>query len=196
MHITTILGSPRKQGNTARVLTALEDRLRGENDYIDRINVTQYTLKGCIGCGRCRESLDHPGCVLKDDMMEVFERMLCADLLLYASPLYVYGFSAQIKPLLDRQCCLVKLVGETGQQHRFSLLEGKSAALLVTCADGIEGNADLISVVFERECRFLKCSLLGTYIVPNCTQPAFISEKADRMAERIFQDIQHMRETS
>jgi multimeric flavodoxin WrbA len=91
--------------------------------------------------------------------------MLAADLLVYASPLYAWDFTAQMKALFDRHYCLMKW----NSQPYFSLMQGKRAALLVTCGDGVEDNADLIQVIFKRQMACLQAKIAGSYILPHCT---------------------------
>jgi multimeric flavodoxin WrbA len=88
MKVTTILGSPRKKGNTAKVLTWCEGELVDRGHEVDRLNIADLEVKGCLGCGTCQEKPDEPGCVQKDDALRVFERMMAADAVIYTSPLY------------------------------------------------------------------------------------------------------------
>lgn len=186
MKITTILGSPRKKGNTARILGIFEDIIISQGHEIDRINVARCKLKGCLGCDKCQAIIDEPGCVQKDDMLSIFERMITADVVIYASPLYVWGFTSQIKPLIDRQYCLVKNYGTPNYK---SFLKDKRVALLVTCGDKLENNADLIPIIFQRECDYTGSIAIGKYIVPSCTTPDALGNKADKTAERMAQDV-------
>ncbi len=78
MKIITILGSPRKKGNTAKVLSMFEDKVE-KNHEVERINITQYKVGGCLGCLKCQESKGEPGCVQKDDALTIFEKMIQAD---------------------------------------------------------------------------------------------------------------------
>ena len=130
MKILTILGSPRKKGNTDKVLTMFEDNV-AENHDVERINITQYKVGGCLGCYTCKEKKDEPGCVQEDDALTILDKMIQADAIVYATPLYCWSFTSQIKPLIDRHFCLVS--GE-GTPDYDSLIAGKPAALLVTCA--------------------------------------------------------------
>ena len=67
MRIVTLLGSPRKRGNTAAVLEVFE-RLASEKQHIlERINAADCTVGGCLGCDTCFETLDEPGCAQDDD---------------------------------------------------------------------------------------------------------------------------------
>ena len=186
MKVLTILGSPRKQGNTATLLAAVEDELASGGHEVDRVDVASLDIKGCTGCFACQEVADAPGCVQKDDAESVFERMLASDSTVYAAPLYAWGFPSQMKALIDRSVCLVK--GPEGPPMT-SLLEGKRAALLVTCAGPIEDNADLIQTAFERICEYAKCQVAGKCVVPSCTTPDAMSAEAVDAAKGLAAEI-------
>ena len=185
MRIATILGSPRRSGNTARVLSRFE-ALVVRNHEVDRINITSHEVNGCLGCGKCREARDEPGCVQKDDAVPIFNRMMKSDAIVYASPLYCWDFSAQMKALIDRHFCLVKGYGTPDYK---SLLDGKRVALLVTCDGPIEENADVIQVVFDRVSDYGKCKTVGKYIVPSCAAPGVIDSAGVETARRMAADI-------
>ena len=147
MKVISILGGPRKKGNTATILSLVEEELKSLGHEVDRVDVVDYKVNGCLSCYRCQQVPDEPGCVQRDDAVAIFERMMAADAVLFASPLFVWSFAAQIKALIDRMFCLV--TGYGGPEHK-SLVGGKKSALLVTCGGPKEGNADLIIGVFNR----------------------------------------------
>lgn len=160
MNILTILGSPHKNGNTAQVLCQFEALATARAHTIERINITDVKINGCLGCDSCFKHLDEPGCVQKDDLLPVMERILAADLVVYASPVYCWGFTAQLKALFDRHYCMVKW------QHGeivSALMTGKSAALLLTCGGDAPGNLDLPQVAFVREMEYLRAEFRGMY---------------------------------
>lgn len=185
MKIVTILGSPRKKGNTAKLLSMFEDKIQKRDNY-ERINITQYKVSGCIGCYKCKETDSEPGCVQKDDALAIFERMIQADAIVYASPLYCWSFTSQIKPLIDRHFCLAS--GEGTPDHD-SLISGKLAALLVTCAGPIEGNCDSIKNIFKGFTDYLKLNSKGDYILPFCTTPDSIGDEGNRLSEKLYNSI-------
>lgn len=185
MKVTTILGSPRKKGNTAKVLGFLEELLV-QGHEVDRIDIVDFQVKGCMGCGACKKIIDQPGCVQKDEAGALFERMLGSDVLIYASPLYCWGFSSQLKAFIDRHFCLV--TGYGGSDYK-SLIAGKRTALLVTCDGPIENNADLIQVAFDRFGDYARCDVVGKYIVPFCAMPDAMGDKAMVMAKQMAKDI-------
>jgi multimeric flavodoxin WrbA len=179
MKIITILGSPRKNGNTAKVLSMFEDKVK-KNHEVERINITQYKVGGCLGCYKCKEKKDEPGCVQKDDALTIFEKMIQADAIVYASPLYCWSFTSQIKPLIDRHFSLV-----SGDAYHDSMLSGKPAALLVTCAGPIEDNCDAIQNIFAGFTDYLKLMAKGNFILPFCTTPDAIGDNGTELAENL-----------
>ena len=186
MKVITLLGSPRKRGNTATALGWFEEELKAQGHNIDRVNVVDFEVKGCLGCGKCEGITDKPGCVQKDDVMGIFERMMSADAMVYASPLYCWGFSSQIKALIDRHFCLVKGYGTPDYK---SFGEGKLTALLVTCAGPVENNADIIQVLFDRLNDYGKLKVVGKYIVPLCTTPDAMGHEAKEIVDEMRRDI-------
>ena len=54
MKVMTILGSPKKKGNTAKVLGWLEEELEAQGNQVSRINITDREVRGCLGCGKKR----------------------------------------------------------------------------------------------------------------------------------------------
>ena len=185
MKIITILGSPRKKGNTAKLLSMFENEIK-ENHQIERINITQYKVGGCLGCYKCKEKNSDHGCVQKDDALSIFEKMIQSDAIVYASPLYCWSFTSQIKPLIDRHFCLVSGDGTTDHG---SLIVGKRAALLVTCAGPIEGNCDAIQGIFAGFTDYLKLKGKGNFILPFCTTPDAIGDKGAELAQHLARSI-------
>jgi multimeric flavodoxin WrbA len=185
VQVTTVLGSPRERGNTATVLGLFEELVAQQGHAVDRIHVVDYQVHGCLGCQVCQKASQELACRQQDDAVEIFKRLIASDAVVYATPLYTYGFTAQMKALIDRQYCLVT---GSGAEYR-SLLKGKRSALLVTCGGGIEGNADLIQTVFAREGQYQEWDIVGMYIVPNCTTPDELGARALDTARQMAIDI-------
>lgn len=186
MIVATIMGSPRKKGNTAIALALFERLLTDNGHKVVRINVVDYEIKGCIGCQACQEERHELGCRQNDDAMEIFKRLMAADAVVYASPLYTCSFPAQMKALVDSQNCLVKAYDTL---ECIALLKGKRTALLITCGGPVEENADLIQEAFERESKYQQMNVVGTYVIPNCTTPEALGNKAVETAKQIAAEI-------
>jgi len=166
MRVVTILGGPRVDGNTDRILDWTERALRDWSHDVERINLGSLRVGGCKSCFACAESADEPGCILSDDGPDIFRKMTASDAVLFATPLYMWGFASQLKALLDRSICLVR--GYGAPEYR-SFVDGKPTALLVSCAGPIEGNAELIQQSFSRYADYTKLDSVGAFVFPHCT---------------------------
>ncbi len=174
MRVLSIFGGPRKKGNTATVLSWVEEELTGLGHKVERVNVVDKSVAGCLGCANCQQFPDEPSCVQEDDALSIFEKMILSDVILYSCPLYCWSFPAQLKLLIDRHFCLV-----TGYNvgRPKSLIQDRGTALLVTCAGPVENNADLIIEAFRRFSAYLLARPVGELIVPFCTTPDALGEE-------------------
>lgn len=186
MKVIALQGSPRKNGNTATVLGMVREELEAQGHEMETIRVSIKKINGCLGCFACKKKLDEPGCVQKDDAPAVFEAMMAADAIIYASPLYFWSFSSQLNALVDRHCCIVK--GYKTPEHK-SFLDGKRTALLVTCASPVENNADIIQEIFDRMQSYTLTSPAGKYIISECTTPDALGDGAREQAKSLARDI-------
>ena len=174
MQITTLLGSARKKGNTATVLGWVEEELKSQGHDVERIYLNNKSIGGCLGCDKCGEAPDEIACVQKDDAIGIMEQMISSDAVLFASPIYFWGFSAQIKALIDRGYALVTNYHKPGWT---SLLEGKRIGLLVTGADPYEENAEGMFTTFDRVADYYLARKSGELYVGDCSVPDELPEK-------------------
>ena len=172
MRIMTILGSPRRQGNTAKVLGWIQDQFRAEGHEVDSAVMLDYRVQGCGECMACKKGTVEL-CSLGDDANALFQRMVAADLVLIAAPVFCWGFPAQIKGLIDRMFCMMDFDGERADVPR---LHGKGMALLLTGGGEEADNADLVIRGFEQLVQWLKGRLAGQLFVGGCTSPADIGD--------------------
>ncbi len=99
MKVLGIFGSPRRGGNTEILL---EEALKGaekEGAEVERLYLSEVSLTPCKECHGC----DATGnCVILDDMQKIYPRLLEADVVILASPIFFYGVTAWAKALIDR----------------------------------------------------------------------------------------------
>ena len=99
MKVLGLFGSPRKGGNTELLL---EEALKGaerEGAEVERLHLTDFTITPCKECHGC----DQTGqCVILDDMQKIYPKLLEADVIILASPIFFYGITAWAKALVDR----------------------------------------------------------------------------------------------
>ncbi len=186
MKVITIFGSPRKNGNTAKVLNWVEEELRAQGHEVERANINDYKINGCIECFVCQTKPNEPGCPQKDDLLSLLDRMFTADAVVYASPLFCWSWTAQLKPFIDRHFCLV---ADSGEQAGQSLLEGKKMALVMTAAGPMESNGDLLVKQFDGLAEYVRGDITGRLTVPFCTSPDSIGEDVKQKATQFAQSI-------
>ncbi len=103
-NVLILSSSPRRGGNSD---TLCNEFLRGTKDaghVVEKIFLGDKTINYCTGCSTC--SLEGKSCPQKDDMTEILDKMLSADIIVMATPVYFYTMSAQMKTLIDRCCGL------------------------------------------------------------------------------------------
>jgi multimeric flavodoxin WrbA len=102
MHVLAVNGSPRPEGNTARLLRTACEVLEGEGITTETFQVGGQAVRGCTACYKCAENQDGR-CVLPDDAVtECTEKMKAADGILLGSPTYFADVTTEMKALLDR----------------------------------------------------------------------------------------------
>jgi multimeric flavodoxin WrbA len=98
-----IYGSPRKGGNTDLLL---DEALRGTKEAgatVDSLRVCDFKITPCRGCHDCTKA---GICAIKDDMQSIYPRLLNADIVILASPIFFYGVTGWAKALIDRSQAL------------------------------------------------------------------------------------------
>jgi multimeric flavodoxin WrbA len=186
MQITTLLGSAKKKGNTATVLGWVEQALESRGHNVERVYLHNKSIRGCLGCAQCREKPDEIACVQKDDAIGILAQMISSDAVLYASPIYFWGFSSQIKALIDRSYSLVTNYHKPGHT---SLMEGKRLGLLVTGADAYAENAESMFAAFDRIVDYLLAGKAGELYVGGCSVPAAIPAAVRDQAVHLAQSL-------
>ncbi len=94
-----IFGSPRKEGNSDTLLSrALKGAAEGGAD-VERIIIRDLKIAPCNSCGGCWGT---GVCVIGDDMQKIYQKLVDADGIIAASPIYFMGVSAQLKAFIDR----------------------------------------------------------------------------------------------
>ena len=112
-------GSARAGGNSCILSSEFARGAEEAGCSVEKILVARKKLSGCLGCNACYRN--GGTCVQKDDMEEIRTKMLEADVIVLASPIYFYSMTAQMKTLIDRTYAF------------FNQLAGKTFYFIVTC---------------------------------------------------------------
>jgi multimeric flavodoxin WrbA len=129
MKILALNGSPRKDGNTAKVLKEMtKEHAEVDLEYFD---LCALDIRPCQGCFYCKK---HETCVIKDDMQMLYKKIKKADALVIGAPVYFSAENSQTKAFLDRMYAMLDF--GTGSVKYVSKLNGKKKAVIVfTCGN-------------------------------------------------------------
>lgn len=98
--VLILSGSPRKGGNSDILCDEFMRGALESGNEVEKIRVSEKKITPCSACYFCKDSGGK--CVHKDDMAQVLQKMIDADVLVLASPVYFYSIDAQLKALIDR----------------------------------------------------------------------------------------------
>lgn len=184
MRILTILGSPRREGNTAQLLTWLESELLADGQQVEHIDIGDYQIEGCAECWACKEGPQQLCAEVGDDANALLQRMTQADLVLFATPVFGWSWPARMKALVERMFCLI---GDFRQGPYYpSLLQDKRLGLLTSSGGPVEGNAELLERQFENLVGMLKAHDAGHLQVAFCSTPEALDQEETRSRVREF----------
>ena len=100
MKVLVLCGSPHKDGTTNKLANAFISGVDLKKHKIEKYYLDSKNIQPCSGCNYCVKNGGM--CCKRDDMMELYEAVLTADAIVFASPLYYFGMTAQMKLLIDR----------------------------------------------------------------------------------------------
>lgn len=153
MKILILNGSPHKKGTSALLISEFKRGAEENGHQVTIFDTASETIHPCIACDHCRTSSS--GCVFQDGMETLNPMLMDADLVVFSTPLYYFGMSAQIKAVIDRLYA---------NNQKFRDLQ-KKAILLATCGDTDSWAMDALKHHYETVCHYLgweDCgSLLG-----------------------------------
>ncbi|MBR2903452.1 MAG: flavodoxin family protein [Clostridia bacterium] len=125
--VLILSGSPRKGNSDALCDAFLKGAIEAGHE-VEKIRVAEKKVHYCTGCYVCKQTGGN--CVYQDDMGEILQKIIAADVIALASPVYFYSICAQLKTVLDRTVA------------RWTEIKNKQFYFLVTAAEDEEGTAD------------------------------------------------------
>lgn len=95
-----IVSTSLRGGSNSEILAKECERGAKEAGHdVEFISLKGKDIKFCVGCLSCQKT---GACVLKDNVTDIIEKVRSAEVIVYATPLYYYGISGQMKTFLDR----------------------------------------------------------------------------------------------
>ena len=112
--VLIISSTPRRGGNSDVLCDEFAKGAKESGNKVTKIRIADKKIGYCTGCYACQKSHE---CVIKDDAAAVLKKMMAADVIVFASPVYFYSICAQLKALFDRSVAYYPDI--TGKQYYF-----------------------------------------------------------------------------
>lgn len=132
--VLILSGSPRKGGNSDILCDQFAKGVKEGGHQVEKICVAEKNVGFCRACYACKKT---GKCVVQDDMAEILQKMIDADVLVLASPVYFYSIDAQLKAVIDRTVA------------RWLEVKNKEFYYIVTMADEEATSADTTLACFR-----------------------------------------------
>ena len=159
MKIVLLKGSPNINGSTNMLADSFSKGAKEAGHEIIEIDAAHADISPCIGCVHCGYEGE---CVLSDDMDEIRSEILSSDMLVFATPLYYYGISAQLKILIDRFC-----------SRNFSIQRKHfKSALLTVAYNSDDWTFDALEAHYDTLLRYLNLEDKGRILGYGCGTPS------------------------
>lgn len=139
-NVLILSSSPRRGGNSDTLCDEFMQGAIESGHRVEKVFLRDKTIHPCTGCGVCSQY--KKPCPQKDDAAEIIGKMLAADVIVMATPVYFYAMSAQMKTLIDR-CC-----------GPYTEMKNKEFYFIATAAEDDNGIMDRIVANFMG---FLDC---------------------------------------
>lgn len=145
-------GSPRQRGNSAILADRAADGGRAAGAQVESIYLHGLEIRACDACDECR---DTNMCVIRDDMNILYPKLVAADAIILASPIYWFTYSAQMKLCIDRWYGF--------QGNDWQELAHKKFGIILSYGDSDLYTSGAINAIhtFETMCRYLKSEIIG-----------------------------------
>lgn len=129
--ILIIQGGGRPRGNTAQLVEQFMKGVEEAGHQAELISLLKHPVNGCLGCNACRYGKP---CIQKDSFNGLVPKIMEADCIVFASPLYFWTISSRIKAFIERFYCIAREDPDP-PLGRYEKYPEKDCALLMTSAD-------------------------------------------------------------
>jgi multimeric flavodoxin WrbA len=125
-NVLILKGSPRREGNSAILAEQVAAGAKEAGGQVETVYLHELDIQPCDACDTCQAGdID---CVIEDDMQALYPKVRAADAVVYASPIYWFSVSAQLKLFIDR--CYA--MGEGEDEPEKYALAGKKIGVVLT----------------------------------------------------------------
>lgn len=166
-NVLIISSSPRIDGNSDTLCKEFMKGALDSKNNVELINLATKNIKYCIGCYACQK-LGH--CFQNDDMNEISAKMLKADVIVFATPVYFYSMSGQLKVFIDRLTPIYEKV--KADIYIIATAWDADTKNLESTAEAIRG--------LTRDC-FIECEEKGCLLVGDVSKKGEIKNKKEAL---------------
>ena len=170
-NVLVINASPKKEkSNTSLILNPFLDGMKEAGAQVELFYTRDLEIKPCTGEFHCW--VKHPGeCYQQDDMQQLYPKLQAADILVFATPVYVDGIAGPLKNFIDRMIPLVEPMFELREGHcrhppREGVKEGK-LVLVSNCGFWELDNFDPLVVHMKALCKNVSRTFAGALLRPH-----------------------------
>jgi multimeric flavodoxin WrbA len=183
------MGSPRKNGNTASLLTPFVEELSALGAGHSLLRLYDRRIEPCIACRTCQKDWTAFACRHRDDLQEVFDAVLACDAIVLATPIYSWYCTPPMKAAIDR--LVYGMNKYYGDEKGPSLWRGKRLALIATCGYPKEKGAVLWEEGIKRYCKHSQLRYAGMLAEQDPGyRSAFMDEEKERRARIFARELQ------
>jgi multimeric flavodoxin WrbA len=179
MKTVILFGSPRKDGNTIQLTGAFSRGLKEKGCDVRTIYLNDLNIRPCQGCLTC---LPTGICKINDDMKDIRKYIAESDLIVYATPVYWFAPSSQLKVVIDRSIAFL----DTEYNSR---IKGKKAITIMTCADESSDTFSPSKDMFRRTFDLLAISYAGSVEATGCTEKGVVKDESMEKAVKLAKSL-------
>jgi multimeric flavodoxin WrbA len=166
-----VAASPRKEGNSTLLALQAAKGIEKEGAKVDFVTIGTLNIAPCNGCDLC---ISHPeeGCVIKDDMQPLYQKIKDARGIIFATPIYWFNISAQMKAFIDRAYAI--------QGEDYYAFSGKNVGVILTYGDSDVFNSGGINAIrsFQDIFSYVNANLVGM-VYGSADKPGEIQNNLD-----------------
>ena len=162
MKILVLTGSPRKNGNSNTLVDSFIKGAQEKGHSVVRFDSAFMNVHPCVACNQC--NMGGSDCVFKDDFEQVKKNIIDAQMVVFATPMYYFGISAQLKAVIDRFY---------GINEKIQV--SKKSALIMAYADSTDTIAEPVKSFYERLIEYLGWQDVGQVIARGVWQAGAVN---------------------
>ncbi len=187
--IIIIEASPRENGNSTVLAREVAAGASCFGTEVETVHIHGMDIRPCTACDACQASLA-TDCIIDDDMKAIYSRLRSADAIVYATPIYWFTVSAQIKLFMDR-CYALTFLGTQPAENGDAQVEtyetdlgGKMFGVVLTYGDVDPFASGAVNAIrtFQDMARFVGSDIVGI-VYGSAMGPGEVADNTELMKQ-------------